>query len=382
MRQVDDRPRAERDGRRRHQETAARAAEHVGHGDHVGLGDPRDGRKLVHARRTPHAARVGKRVGERLEHVLRDLPAARRDRLLVGLLRVDGQGVPEGADRLVVVDIDRDAAPGVAAAALPVLPRPHQRVLDERQLDRPASDRDRTRDRRPERVARHAAHQIKAGIHRFGQPGEVHAVPDEVGPHREDHVDRRALLARGFDEQADKGHGLVARMRVVAAAEPEELLELINEDQQVLVPGDSRLAHGVDQARCAAPQRGLHEHAVGIRQLGIALPRLLAGIEAENVARAERAREVADRILAGAQHRHAPRRAGARHVAALQRGNQARSDERRLAAARGPDHGEEARGAQPPEQVVDFRFTAEKQVVFVGLERAKTWKGVKQIRLP
>jgi len=42
-----------------------------------------------------------------LEHVLGDPARARGDRLLIGLLGVHRQGVPECPDRLVILDVDR-----------------------------------------------------------------------------------------------------------------------------------------------------------------------------------------------------------------------------------------------------------------------------------
>jgi hypothetical protein len=62
----------------------------------------------------------------------------------------------------------------------------------------------------------------------------------------------------------------------------------------------------------------------------------------------------------------------------LKRRDETGSHERRLSAAGGADHGEETSRAQTSEQIVDFRFAAEEEVIFVGLEGAQAWKWIKQ----
>ena len=350
-----------------------------------------DGRQLVDRRGPAHAARVGEGVGQRLEDPLGDLRAAGAARLVERLLRVLRQRIVNRADRFVVLDVDRRRR---LAECLPVIPRPHQRVLHERQLivvvaevvedavDQPRRDRgarhaDRARNRRAQRVARHAADEIQPAVHRFRQAGEIHAVADEIGAHRQDDVDRRVALARGFEQQAHERDRLVARVgNLVAAAEPEQLFELIDEHEDVLVRRDVRLTDRVDQAERAAAQRRFEQHAARARDLGV------LALDTQHAAFGHGGREVADRIFAGAEGRHAPARAGAHHEAALQRGDQARADERRLAAAGRADDRQEPRRAQAPEQLVGFLLATEKQVVFVRLERTQTGKWIKQGRLP
>ena len=140
----------------------------------------------------------------------------------------------------------------IGLAPLPVVPRPHQRVLEHRELvgvvaevvedakdqarrDRAASHGDRSGDRRAHLVATHARHEVLARAHGFGQAREFHAVADEVRPHRQHDVDRDVGLACRFEQDLHEGHGLVAGVGDgPAAPEAEQLLELIDDDQQVV----------------------------------------------------------------------------------------------------------------------------------------------------
>jgi hypothetical protein len=85
-----------------------------------------------------------------------------------------------------------------------------------------------------------------------------------------------------------------------------------------------------------------------------------------------------DRILSWTHDRHAPGRTRAGHESALKRRDETGSDERRLAAAGRADHREQTGRAQTSEQIVYFRFAAEEEVIFVGLERAQAREWIKQ----
>jgi hypothetical protein len=85
-----------------------------------------------------------------------------------------------------------------------------------------------------------------------------------------------------------------------------------------------------------------------------------------------------NRILARTHDRHAPGRARASHESALKRRDQTGSDERRLSAAGRADDREQTCRAQTSEQIVDFQFAAEEEVIFVGLERAQAREWIKQ----
>ncbi len=350
VRQVDDRTRAERHWRRRRQETASLAPEHLDHVEHLSFGHTRHGREPFDTRRPPHAARIRHRVGQRLEQMLDEPAATVGDRFLVGLFGVPGQGVANRANRVIVLDINRRLWVGAAAGALPVFEGAHQRMLGERQLigivakivedtvdepgrNRGASHRHGTGDGEAERIARHAPHQVHARIHGVGQTRKVHAIADEVGPQREHDVDRDVLLASGLDKQPGKRDRFVVRVGVAATAEAEQFLELVNHHEHVVVARHPRLADGVGQPPGAAPQRGLDQDAIGLGKIHLLAWAVAARIDAEDVWSTQTRRQVAYRIGAGPQDGDAPRRARAGHVATLERGNESRPDERRLAAA-------------------------------------------------
>ena len=76
--------------------------------------------------------------------------------------------------------------------------------------------------------------------------------------------------------------------------------------------------------------------------------------------------------------RNAPARPRAAHRPAVQRGDQARADERGLAAARGADDREQTSRAQAAEQFVDLCFASEKEMIFVWLERPQPRKRIER----
>jgi hypothetical protein len=151
-------------------------------------------------------------------------------------------------------------------------------------------------------------------------------------------------------------------------AEAEQLLELIDDDEQLVVGVDMRETDGFRETARTAAQRRVEQD-------------LLRGSEfrirtAQHVGRAQDRREVPKRIFARPHRRDAPARARARHEAAQHRRNQPGADQRRLAAARGPDEGEEAGRAEAAEKLVDLALASEEEVVFVGLERPKAGKRI------
>src|SRR6185436_14927377 len=64
------------------------------------------------------------------------------------------------------------------------------------------------------------------------------------------------------------------------------------------------------------------------------------------------------------------------HEAAVQRRDQARADQRRFPAPRRSDDAEETGAPQSTEQIVDLFLAAEKQMIFVRFEGAKTREGI------
>ena len=184
------------------------------------------------------------------------------------------------ADRLVGRDVD-----GLAGLAMvfPVVPRPHQRVLQDGQLilivaelvqqpanqprrDLAAAHGDRTGDRQSDLVAGHPRHQVLAVVDRLRQPRVLHAVADEVGSHRQHDVDRQRGLASRFEQELDERDRFVAGvLDQAASAEAKQLLELIDDHEEVVAGRDSRVTDGVDEPERAAAQRRLQHHAVWFR---------------------------------------------------------------------------------------------------------------------
>src|SRR5262249_34239414 len=97
----------------------------------------------------------------------------------------------------------------------------------------------------------------------------------------------------------------------------------------------------------------------------------------QRVGRIESGCEISDGIFTGPEFCDAPPGAGLDQKSAIERRNQAGSDERRLPASGGADDGQEARGTQPPQQFVDLFLAAEEEVVFLRLERTEAGKGIK-----
>ena len=64
----------------------------------------------------------------------------------------------------------------------------------------------------------------------------------------------------------------------------------------------------------------------------------------------------------------------------MKRRDQAASNQRRLAAARGADDRQETSGSKPAQQVVDFVLATEKEMVLVRLEGPKSREWVDQSR--
>ncbi len=240
--------------------------------------------------------------------------------------------------------------------------------------DLAAGHRDRTGDGRPKLVPGHPRHEVLALIQGLRKPRVVHAVANEVGPHRQHHIDRQRGLVDGFEQQLYERNRIVPGDAVVAVtAESEQFLELIDEDEDVVVRREVCLLHGLHQAARAPAERGLEHHAVGGRELGILI--------AEDGRRIERRGEMAQGIFTRAHDGHPPARPSLDHHAALERRQQAGSDQRRLSAARRAGHAEKPVEPQPPHQVIDLLLAAEKEMILIGLERAQSWKRINS-RLP
>jgi hypothetical protein len=140
--------------------------------------------------------------------------------------------------------------------------------------------------------------------------------------------------------------------------EPEQLLELIDDNQKVLVFRQVGLADGLDQPQRAAPEGDFDE--IPARSL-FSRRRIQSG--------AKRVRQSTDGIASRAKHGDAPVGTSAGKRAAHQRGNQAGPHQGRLAASRRSQHRHETRLAQTPQKLVGLRFPPEEKIALVRFER-------------
>ena len=378
---------------RRHQKGVARLAEDLGHRQHLvdaGAGFQRD---IADPGQAPHFTAGGVGVGQRLEQPFGDQQAAGclHRRLAVGqagqhLVGMAVQRLGHAAHRLglVVVECQRTVR---AAPARPFVPGAHQRVLQDRQLvgvvahvveqavdqwrrQRRAHHRRRAGDRLGDLVAGQPRDQVLAAVDRLGQATKPRAVAQEVRAHRDHDIDVQPGLAAGRQQQLDEGAGVVTGVGTVAGFQAaEQLFELIDQYQQLVGRGQPGFAHRLHQALGAAAQRGL----------GVAGPVLAVGVVVQHLGLVECAGQVADRVGAGAQIGHAPVTATAGHEAAVQPWQQAGANQRRLAAARRADDGQEARQAQPAQQLDALFVAAEEQVGLVAQEGPQPGVGVVRV---
>ena len=393
---VDHRVGEQRLRHRRHQERAARLAEDVDHRAQL------IGRALHHraqagqARRPAHPARIGGLVGQGLEEPFAELALTLAAQLRPGLLGMPVEGVGHRADRLVVTQLDRAALVSRAGIIDPTRPGAVQRVLQDRQLvgvfthivdqpcqqhraDRRARHAHRPGDGGAALVSRQAGHEVLAVVDGLGQAGVGRAVAEKVRAHRQHHEDRtRALLAH-LQQQVHKRRGVVGSGNACpwrgGRREPavaEQFLELVDDHEQVDPRFQPCLLDDVDQPEPAHAQGRLDNlfarHARGRR----CLARRRRG-EQHAVLR-QRVRQRRQRIAARPHHGDAPGRAGAGHQPAVQCRAQAAVDERRLAAARGPQHREKTLRCQLVDHRVDFRLATEEQLLLVGAERPQAGK--------
>ena len=97
--------------------------------------------------------------------------------------------------------------------------------------------------------------QELAPVDHLGQAFELSALADEVGTHRQHHVDRHFLLRRGFQQQADELVGGFL-LRLAGFVEAEDLLELVDDQQKVGALAQVGLLDRFDQAEVTAAQGG------------------------------------------------------------------------------------------------------------------------------
>src|SRR6185369_6902575 len=121
-----------------------------------------------------------------------------------------------------------------------------------------------------------------------------------------------------------------------------------------------------EQTLVAGPQRGLEE-APGETVSCVFLSR-----RSEGFGLVEGGGQIADGVAARAEDGDPPARPGPGHGAAVEGRDQPGADQGRLAAPRGAEDGQEAGGAQPPEELVDLPLAAEEEVVLIRLERPQS----------
>src|SRR3954462_15650350 len=109
-----------------------------------------------------------------------------------------------------------------------------------------------------------------AFVDRFRQPRVFHAVAEEVGPHGEDHVRGYLLLTDRFEKELHERHSVVPGPGILAGAVSEELLELVDDDEDVVVIRQPRLANRRDEAQAAAAKSRVENHAMRGRQFAVA----------------------------------------------------------------------------------------------------------------
>jgi hypothetical protein len=127
---------------------------------------------------------------------------------------------------------------------------------------------DRACDGGSQFVARHAWHNVQAFVNNLGQAGELHAVTDEVGAHGQHDVNGHVVLACGFEKQLEKGYGFVPGvLNMLASAKAEQFLKLVNDNEEIVMRRNTRLAYCVNKSQRATAQCGFHQNSVRTRQL-------------------------------------------------------------------------------------------------------------------
>ena len=195
----------------------------------------------------------------------------------------------------------------------------------------------------------------------------LHAVADEVGAHRQHDVDRQLAVCVVASSSSLTKATASSRdvLDLAAPPEAEQLLELIDDDEDVVVGGNARLADGVDEAERAAAQRGFEQHAVGrspARRCRAPSTSGASSAAARWPIGSSPGRRIATRQLEPA----------CTMEPAVQRRNQAGADQRRLAAAGGADDRQEAVGARAGAADRRSPFRGRRRD---GLRRARTDEG-------
>src|SRR5690606_34640399 len=100
-------------------------------------------------------------------------------------------------------------------------------------------------DREANLGAVHLRDEVLAIIDGLGKSGELRAFPEKIGAHRQQDVDGSLLLLGGVEEKADEPVAFLLEC-VGSLSIPEDLLELINDDEEVVSLIQSRLTDGLE----------------------------------------------------------------------------------------------------------------------------------------
>ena len=261
----------------------------------------------AHRGRPPDSTIVTLLLGQCLEKILGNPFQIVRLQGIEHLISMPRQRLLHASHIVVMPKINRLVGRTVGC---PPIKRPHQRVLQDRQLILVAADAveqfldkaignltatnpHRPFDGGPDLVAGQAGNQVFPLVDRGGQATELRTVAQVITSHRQHDVDRLGGLLGRFQQQVDetRRHG---RRTFVHPPEPENLLELIDNDQDIGARFHVRLLDRLDQAEAAMSQRRgqVSEHLRIVRIIEIRVP--------------DGRGQVVERIPAGSQDHNLP----------------------------------------------------------------------------
>ena len=186
----------------------------------------------------------------------------------VHLIGVAAEGLAHAASGLIMLKVERAAA----AAFLEQVPSAHESVLEYGQLvgivanviEQPeqeaignltAGNLNRADDGFLALVAVQARDEEFALVDGVGQTRELAAFAQEIRAHGDDDVQRQVGLCAGLEQEIDEEGGLFIG-GVVTAAEAEDFLKLIHDQQKVGPLGQFALAHSLDEPKAASGEGG------------------------------------------------------------------------------------------------------------------------------
>ncbi|HEX8106179.1 MAG TPA: hypothetical protein VF516_00565 [Kofleriaceae bacterium] len=185
-------------------------------------------------------------------------------------------------------------------------------LIGEHRVDVAIEHARRVDDRFAQLLALQARHQVLAAIERLGKTGEDRAAPEIVGPQRRDDAHRQGWVRNGVEQQR---HERVRFAGIRTSTEPDQLFELVDDDQQLRVRWQRQVVEDLGKAaRAGAQPCGEQRGRVASR----------CGVEHG----AQRLRKAVDRLAARPERGGSPPGATAAKKAGLQRRQQAGAHER------------------------------------------------------